>query len=90
MRFSLLGDRGLGIFVKGYPASRHVNCASKAPIDQIETLTAGGSWLTYDAKADQYTYVWKTQPDWAGTCRQLVVALKDGSMNTAMFTLTKS
>ncbi len=89
VKFSLGGNRGLAIFVKGYPASRPVDCDSAAPTGLETTVSAGNSNLTYDAANDQYTYVWKTQPAWAGTCRQLVVALKDGSMNTALFKFTK-
>jgi hypothetical protein len=29
--------------------------------------------------------VWKTDPSWAGTCRQLVVELNDGSIHRANF-----
>ncbi|MFL5952971.1 MAG: PxKF domain-containing protein [Gaiellaceae bacterium] len=90
VKFSLGGNRGFAIFVKGYPASRAVDCDSGAPTGLETIASAGNSNLTYDATNDQYTYVWKTQPAWAGTCRQLVVALKDGSMNIALFKFTKS
>ncbi len=49
------------------------------------TVAAGGSSLTYDALADQYVYVWKTEKSWAGTCRQLQVTLNDGTVHTANF-----
>ena len=63
-----------------------ITCSSTAPIDDIEqTVTAGGSALSYDATADQYVYVWKTDKAWAGTCRQLVVQLKDGTARRANF-----
>jgi hypothetical protein len=32
------------------------------------------------------TYVWKTPPAWAGTCRQFLVTLNDGATYTAIFT----
>ena len=38
---------------------------------------------------DQYTYVWKTNKAWAGTCRQLVVKLDDGTYHRANFNFTK-
>jgi hypothetical protein len=86
IKFSLGGDQGLDIFFSGYPLSRQIACNSGAPLDDIEqTVTAGGSSLSYDATADRYTYVWKTNKTWAGTCRQLVVTLKDGSIHTANF-----
>jgi hypothetical protein len=50
-----------------------------------QTMTTGNSNLSYDALTDQYTYVWKSSKSWAGTCRQLTVVLKDGSIHTANF-----
>jgi hypothetical protein len=40
---------------------------------------------TYDPNTDTYTYVWKTNKAWAGTCRQLLVKLKDNSEHRANF-----
>jgi uncharacterized protein len=86
VKFSLAGNQGLDIFLSGYPISRQIACDTSATSDDIEqTVTAGGSSLSYDATADQYSYVWKTNKAWAGTCRQLVVILKDGSIHTANF-----
>ena len=33
----------------------------------------------------QYSYIWKTDKDWAGTCRELRVLLVDGTLHTARF-----
>jgi hypothetical protein len=33
----------------------------------------------------QYTFSWKTDKSWAGSCRQLLVALNDGTIRTAHF-----
>ena len=86
VKFSLNGDQGLDIFKSGYPRSVQIGCDSSLPLDTIEeTVSAGGSSLTYDAAADQYIYVWKTEKSWAGTCRQLQVMLDDGSLHTANF-----
>jgi len=88
VKFSLAGNQGLDIFLAGYPLSQQVACGTSSSLDNIEqTVTAGSSSssLAYDATIDQYTYVWKTQKAWAGTCRQLVVILKDGSIHTANF-----
>ena len=51
-----------------------------------ETVTAGSSSLSYDAFADQYNDVWKTDLAWDNTCRQLVLTFKDGSSHRANFT----
>jgi hypothetical protein len=88
IKFSLGGDRGLGIFADGYPLSVQINCATGAPIaPPVPTSPAGNSGLQYDPLLNQYTYVWKTQGDWSGTCRELRVLLVDGTMHTARFRL---
>ena len=88
VKFSLGGDRGLDIFAAGYPRSRVITCDSTASVDGIEhTVTAGGSSLQYDALTDVYTYVWKTDKAWAGTCRQLVLGFADGTFERANFKL---
>jgi hypothetical protein len=90
VKFSLSGDQGLGIIASGYPASATVPCEAAAPQDAVEqTVTAGGSSLSYDSVADQYNYVWKTEKGWAGTCRQFVLKLDDGTFHQANFKLTK-
>jgi sugar lactone lactonase YvrE len=86
VKFSLSGFKGLDIFAPNSPASGQVACNSSDPAVTLEdTVTAGGSSLSYSAASDQYTYVWKTEASWAGTCRQLVVVLNDGSIHRADF-----
>jgi Tol biopolymer transport system component len=86
VKFSLGGDQGLDIFEAGYPRSQQIACDSTAAVDGVEeTLTAGGSSLSYDAASDVYTYVWTTDKAWAGTCRQFVLGLADGSVHRASF-----
>jgi YVTN family beta-propeller protein len=85
VKFSLGGDQGLDIFALGYPASTPVTCGTTAGDAIEQTVTAGSSSLTYDAATDQYTYVWKTEKAWAGTCRTLVVKLDDGTYHQANF-----
>jgi hypothetical protein len=90
VKFSLNGNQGLNIFSPGYPASQQVACNASVPSDTIEeTATAGASGLTYDAVADQYVYVWKTEKAWANTCRQLTVKLSDGTNHVASFSFAK-
>jgi hypothetical protein len=89
IKFSLSGDQGLEVLAEGYPRSQRVPCDADNPVDQIEeTVTAGASGLTYDAAADEYTYVWKTDKAWAG-CRQLVLKLDDGTVHRANFKFTR-
>lgn len=84
VKFSLSGNKGLNIFAAGNPYSVSLNCNTNDPgVDVTETLTAGGSSLSFGG--DQYNYVWKTESSWAGTCRQLVITLNDGTVHTANF-----
>jgi hypothetical protein len=86
VKFSLGGDFGLDIFKVGYPGSQTAACSSTDPVDGVEqTVIAGGSGLTYDPASDLYTYVWKTEKTWAGTCRQLVLWFHDGTVARANF-----
>ncbi len=86
VKFSLSGNKGLGIFAAGSPSSGPIACNSSDPATLLEeTVTAGGSSLSYDPITDQYVYIWKTEAGWAGTCRQLVVQLNDGSIHRANF-----
>jgi hypothetical protein len=86
VKFSLGGNFGLDIFQPGYPKSDVMACDSTALVDGVEeTMTAGGSSLAYDATSNTYSYVWKTEKAWAGTCRQLVLKLADGSAQRANF-----
>jgi probable HAF family extracellular repeat protein len=89
VKFSLGGDKGLDVLATGSLSSQSIDCDSSDPVDAIEqTVTAGASTLTYDATTDQYTYVWKTDRNWRG-CRQLAVALDDGSKHLADFMFVK-
>ena len=86
VKFSLGGDQGLDIFAASSPTAVPIGCDTGKPVDAIETTTTSShSGLTYDAASDQYTYVWKTDKAWSGTCRQLQVMLGDGSLHTADF-----
>jgi hypothetical protein len=86
LKFSLGGDMGLEIFAEGFPASQHIDCESGAALGAMEETTpAEGSDLSYDETTGQYTYTWKTEREWEGTCRQLTVGLSDGSEHIALF-----
>lgn len=92
IKFGLGGDRGLGIFVPGYPRSRAVACESGAPEHDVAvTASAGQSGLSYDAASDTYTYVWKTEKPWASSspCREFVLRLSDGSQHVTRFRFTR-
>jgi hypothetical protein len=82
VKFDLGGDRGLQVLAAGSPTSQGISCVTLAATPgALETPTAGG--LTYSAKTRLYTYDWRTDKAWAGTCRQLIVKLADGSERRA-------
>lgn len=86
VKFSLDGNQGLEIFPSGYPASQQIACSDGALVSTVEeTITSGNSSISYDATTDQYTYVWKTNKSWKGTCRQLILKLNDNSIHVATF-----
>jgi hypothetical protein len=86
VKFSLGGNQGLNIFAANSPYLQQTSCSSGATIADIATNTAGSSTLSYDVTSNTYTYVWKTDSAWAGTCGTLHVVLIDGTDHTAFFT----
>jgi hypothetical protein len=85
IKFSLDGYRGLEILANGYPTSSTVECGTAAEDAVEQILTVGSSSLSYDVNADQYSYIWKTDKTWAGTCRTLIIKLSDGTYHRANF-----
>jgi hypothetical protein len=86
IKFSLGGDRGMDILYGGSPWSRPVDCDTLDPGGPVEAArAAGGSGLQYDASDDEYTYVWKTSGNWAGSCREFALGLDDGTSYSAYF-----
>ncbi len=86
LKFSLGGDMGLNIIESGYPQSVQIACNTGNIIGTpLPTLIPGGSTLLYDPLLDQYTYFWKTDKVWTGTCRQVIVKLINGTVQVANF-----
>ena len=86
VKFSLSGDQGLEIFAAGYPESRMIACNPGAALDDIQPIDMpGASGLTYDPGSDQYHFNWKTEKAWAGSCRQIIIQLNDGTFHYANF-----
>jgi hypothetical protein len=87
VKFGLGANLGLTIFAAGYPTSRKITCDTQQAIDPIEeTVAVSSSGRKYDSAPGQYIYNWKTDKAWSGTCRQLVIKLKDGSEHPINFT----
>lgn len=82
--FSLGGFEGMNILAAGSPTSQQVSCSTGAPIDSPQPIDVNGT-LSYNSSTQQYSLVWKTSKTWSGSCRQLQVALNDGTTHTAQF-----
>jgi hypothetical protein len=82
MKFTVGGYAGPQIFGNYTPSSERVQCGS-APESNIRTVAASPSGLR--TLGYSYTYVWKTDPTWAGTCRKFILTLSDGSTHEALF-----
>jgi len=90
VKFSLGGNRGLAILAAGSPSSQPISCGTSAPVvTALMAPTGAASSLSYNARTDAYTYDWKTDKSWAGTCRQLSMKLVDGTEHAANFQFTK-
>jgi predicted extracellular nuclease len=50
-----------------------------------DAVSTGATELRYDPTDDQYVFTWKTDAEWAGECKTLVVTLSDGTYVTADF-----
>jgi Tol biopolymer transport system component len=86
VKFSLGGDQGMDVLAATYPRSQSVGCDSQAPLDALEqSASSGESGLSYDAATSLYTYAWRTNKAWEGSCRQLVLKLDDATVHLANF-----
>lgn len=87
IKFTLGGDQGLKIFEPDAPRSDQINCSTGRPIANStqRATNPGSSALSYDAGADHYVFVWKTDSTWKGTCRRFDLGLIDNSRHYAAF-----
>ena len=86
LKFSLGGNKGTDVIQAGYPASRQMACDQFEPMSAWEPVqSAGNHGLSFEMQSETYTYVWKTDRTWAGTCRVLALKLADGTEHLAGF-----
>jgi hypothetical protein len=88
IRFTLHGFRGPKPEADGYP--RSTRCGG----GDVEVIARAAKKnkkpvFTYVRRADQYVMLWKTEKKWAGSCREFVLQLDDGSVHTAQFQFKK-
>ena len=65
---------------------QQIACGSLDPLGiPQETVSTGTRDLIHDESTGQYRFTWKTNETWAGSCRQLIVKLNDGTEHSAYF-----
>src|SRR6184192_4365956 len=89
-RPGLIGLPDVDVPVGGSVVGEAARAGRDGLLDRIEeTVPASSSSLSYDASANRYVYVWKTDKAWSGTCRKLIVRLNDGTDHVANFKFTR-
>jgi hypothetical protein len=87
IRFELDGDRGLHVVEDGWPRVAEVECGAGAEPATGEPARHP-RWfreLVFRSRKARYVFLWRTERDWAGTCRQLMLKLDDGTVKRADF-----
>jgi hypothetical protein len=88
VRFSIEGQGGSLALQAGAPTSTAVACRPGMSERSVEEhVNAATSRM--QVVGTRFTYTWKTNSMWAGTCRKLVVTLADGSTHEALFRFLK-
>ncbi len=63
-------------------SSNQVSCDSGQPLGATEAATER---ITYDAASGVYTFGWRTEGRWTGTCRALLVTTGDGAVYSTRY-----
>ena len=88
VKFSIESLGKPGAVLKGSPTSVSMNCSAGRSEKRLEgSVDELASHMR--AQGSQYTYIWKTNAEWAGKCRKLIVTLVDGSSHAALFRFEK-
>ena len=86
IRFSLGGFRGPRPEADGYP--RSTRCGG-GDTEVVARAAKKKPVFNYVRGRDQYVLIWKTDKKWAGSCREFVLKLDDGSVHSALFEFAK-
>jgi hypothetical protein len=87
IRFELGGNHGLDVIEDGWPKVAQVGCDFTAEPEAGEPARHP-RWfreLVFRKSTKRYVMVWHTERRWAGTCRQFMLKLKDGTVRRADF-----
>ena len=85
VRFSLNGFQGRHVLARGFPQVAKVDCHSGAEPASGEParLLGHGRALRWSRRGGAYSLAWRTRRSWAGSCRQLLLGLADGTVRRA-------
>ena len=85
VEFRLGGFRGLDVLSPDPPISIGIDCDTRAPraIPTPPAAPAEGV-LTYYWLTDTYTFWWPSPESWVGTCRSLMLELRDETVHPVM------
>lgn len=87
VRFELGGRQGRDVIEGGWPQVAEVDC-------DFDEEPSGGEpvrhpkKLSYSKRKQRYRFLWKTDRRWAGSCRQFLLKLNDGTIRRADFKFT--
>jgi hypothetical protein len=84
IRFELGHDQGLDVVEEGLA---QVECGSGAEPSSGEPARHP-RWfreLVFRRRSARYVFLWRTERAWAGSCRQFMLRLKDGTVKRADF-----
>jgi hypothetical protein len=88
VQFSLGGNVGLTIFDDGSPTWQLADCATGAAIGDPNIAPAAAA-LKFNEHTGRYTFSWKTEKSWKGSCRLLTLTFRDGTAASALFRFLK-
>ncbi len=85
LRFDIGGDLG-ALLEPGAPWTLGVDCVTRAPLEPETSAVAVGQAFRF--VGGRYTFRWRTERAWAGTCRQLVLPFAIGGGATVRLTVS--
>lgn len=88
LKFSLGGNRGLGILAAGTPTVSPISCPA-GPLNTAKDIDTRKNGLFYNTAAGIYSYIWRPSLALKGTCQKFTLKLNDGSEHSLFFKITK-
>lgn len=64
--------------------SQQINCSTGAPIGSAQQVSAALA-LSYSPTTGRYSFSWKIDKKWAGTCRKFTLRLADTTDHLVLF-----